>query len=672
MMRRFRDRPLHSKLTVIIMVTCCTALVLGYAALAWRYAVGEQHKLVRHLEIVADVTGANTISALAFDDAAWVRRHLQSLQADPLVVAAAVYDQRGTMFASFQARAAEGADAASTVRVSRALLLDGEPLGSIAVDGDARQLHSALLADALIMSVIVMATGLVSWALATRLQRLVSEPIARLARTMERVATSRDYSQRVEPSGHDEVGMLIGSFNEMLDQIESRDRRSRIAAAQLEHLAHHDALTQLPNRTLFRIRLQQALGEADRQPQRVGVMFVDLDRFKTINDSLGHAVGDLLLQEAAGRISESVRETDVVARLGGDEFAVLLNGIRSASDAARIASKLVEQLARPFRIAEQDLFISASVGICRGSESAKDVETLLKNADAAMYRAKEGGRNDYRFFSTEMSADATESLTMTNGLAHALDNGEFAVHYQPRIELATRRVTGVEALVRWQHPVHGLIPPARFIPVAEASGMIEPIGDWVLATACRQARAWSDAGLGEVQVAVNFSARQFRHADFPEHVASILRRSGLPMQRLEVELTETLMMADHDKTQHVLSALKAMGASLAMDDFGTGYSSLSYLKRFPLDRLKIDQSFVRGLPANQHDLQITKAIVALAKSLNLRLVAEGVETPQQCDVVQQLGCEEAQGYLFGAPMPAADMARFLAAHQCVGDLVTGS
>jgi len=271
MMRRFRDRPLHSKLTVIIMVTCCTALVLGYAALAWRYAVGEQHKLVRHLEIVADVTGANTISALAFDDAAWVRRHLQSLQADPLVVAAAVYDQRGTMFASFQARAAEGADAASTVRVSRALLLDGEPLGSIAVDGDARQLHSALLADALIMSVIVMATGLVSWALATRLQRLVSEPIARLARTMERVATSRDYSQRVEPSGEDEVGMLIGSFNEMLDQIESRDRRSRIAAAQLEHLAHHDALTQLPNRTLFRIRLQQALGEADRQPQRVGV-----------------------------------------------------------------------------------------------------------------------------------------------------------------------------------------------------------------------------------------------------------------------------------------------------------------------------------------------------------------------------------------------------------------
>ena len=424
---------------------------------------------------------------------------------------------------------------------------------------------------------------------------------------------------------------------------------------QLQHQANHDALTGLANRSLLQDRFRETLNRARRHNHRAAVLFLDLDHFKNINDSLGHASGDLLLQAAAQRLKSHVREIDTVARFGGDEFAVLLDTIDDNQDAGAVAQKLIDALAQPFQIKDHHYYISASIGIGCYPQDGGDVDTLLKNADTAMYRAKAEGRNNQQFFSVEMNAQALEKLHMSSSLRLALERKEFLLHYQPRLDLSTGRITGAEALIRWQHPELGLISPARFIPIAEENGLIEPIGEWVLGTACRQMRAWRDAGLPLDRMAVNLSARQFSHPDLLRRIAVILEETGLPARYLEVEVTESMVMRDPEATAGVLAKLKALGIAVSIDDFGTGYSSLSYLKRFPLDFLKIDQSFVRGIPSDADDAAIIAAIIAMAKSLKLKLIAEGVETAAQRDFLTVQGCDEAQGYLFARPVPASEL-----------------
>jgi diguanylate cyclase (GGDEF)-like protein/PAS domain S-box-containing protein len=451
-------------------------------------------------------------------------------------------------------------------------------------------------------------------------------------------------------NGGGEISNYVGVFNDISNLKRYEER--------LQHLAHHDALTGLPNRVLYQDRFREAIGRARRHETGIGVLFVDLDRFKAINDSLGHAVGDLLLQGVAERLIAIIRDTDTVARLGGDEFAILIEDLRDTGDAAVVSQKLLDSLGRPFQLAGHELYISASIGITCYPQDGTDTETLLKNADTAMYRAKSEGRNAYQFFSPDMNAHALENLLMTNNLRLALERNEFVLHYQPRCELRTGRIAGVEALIRWRHPELGMIPPAKFIPLAEETGLIEPIGEWVLETACEQTRAWRDAGATLHRVSVNLSARQFHHPDLADRITAIVRKTGLPAHHVELELTESLLMQNSDATS-ILSRLKAMGIAISIDDFGTGYSSLSYLKRFPLDYLKIDQSFVRGLPASANDAAITAAIIALARSLNLKLVAEGVETPEQRAFLESHGCDEGQGYLFSRPVAAAEITRLL-------------
>jgi diguanylate cyclase (GGDEF)-like protein/PAS domain S-box-containing protein len=435
---------------------------------------------------------------------------------------------------------------------------------------------------------------------------------------------------------------VIGTYEDITER--------KVAEQRIQFLAYYDDLTGLPNRTLLQDRLIKALASARRQKNKVALLFFDLDRFKTINDSLGHSVGDLVLKEVAERLKKWAREQDTVARVGGDEFVIVLTAVKDGADAAVAAERLMNVMTAEFVVQGRSLGISCSVGISIFPEHGAEGETLIKNADAAMYSAKERGCNNFQFFTKDMNANAVERLTLESGLRLALDKKELFLMYQPQIEIATGRIIGLEALLRWQHPELGLVPPDKFIRIAENSGLIMPIGEWVLRTACSQTRKWQDEGLPAVSVAVNVSAVQFRQAGFCELIRRVLHETGLAPQYLELELTENLLLSNEDVMLSVLQELKALGLKLAIDDFGTGYSSLSYLRQFPVGKLKIDRSFIRDIAVNPDDVAITTAIISMAKSLNLKVIAEGVEDEAQMTFLRAHQCDEIQGYYFSKPL----------------------
>ena len=426
---------------------------------------------------------------------------------------------------------------------------------------------------------------------------------------------------------------------------------TRAMALQMTHSAQHDHLTGLPNRMLLNDRVSQAINLAPRHTKKVVVMFLDLDGFKYINDSLGHPVGDKLLLSVGRRLVDCVHGSDTVSRQGGDEFVILLSEVEHSMDAAITARRMLEAVAQPHTIDQHDLHVTTSIGMSVYPDDGEDAETLIKNADTAMYQAKENGRQSYQFFKPAMNARAVERQSIEEMLRRALERSEFALHYQPKINLKTGEMTGAEALIRWTHSTRGPIPPAQFIPVAEESGLILPIGNWVLREACRQGRAWTDAGLRTGTMAVNISSIQFRDESFLDGVFAILDETGLDPNSLELELTESVLMKHVESTACVLDALKRKGVQVAVDDFGTGYSSLSYLRKFPIDSLKIDQSFVRQITTAPDETTIVAAVISMGRSLNLRVVAEGVENQEELAFLQAHQCDEAQGYYFSRPVP---------------------
>jgi diguanylate cyclase (GGDEF)-like protein/PAS domain S-box-containing protein len=436
---------------------------------------------------------------------------------------------------------------------------------------------------------------------------------------------------------------------------------SRAMALEMAHLAQHDFLTGLPNRLLLTERFSHAIGLAQRHKKQVGLLFLDLDNFKHINDSLGHAIGDQLLQSVANRLVARVRANDTVCRQGGDEFVILLDEIGQPQDAAHVAETLRAALDVPHLIGGHELHTSLSIGISIFPDDGTDVDVLMQNADTAMYHAKTSGRNNYQFFRADMNIRAVRRRLVEGSLRRALKQEEFLLHYQPKIDLVSGTMTGAEALIRWQDPEHGLVYPAQFVPIAEQNGLIVPVGRWVLREACRQVQAWLDSGLRAVPVAVNISAVEFRHEAFLDGVALILKETGLAPRYLELELTESILMHDAESSAKVLEALKAMGVQLAIDDFGTGYSSLSYLKRFPIDTLKIDQSFMRDIATNADDATIVDAVIGMGRNLKQRVIAEGVETHEQLAFLQNRQCDVGQGFHFSHPLSAADFARLLVA-----------
>jgi diguanylate cyclase (GGDEF)-like protein/PAS domain S-box-containing protein len=453
---------------------------------------------------------------------------------------------------------------------------------------------------------------------------------------------------------HDREGRATGAV------IIFRDvSAARAMALQIAHSAEHDFLTGLPNRMVLNDRVSQAIIFAPRRLKTIAVLFLDLDGFKHINDSLGHPAGDKLLQSIALRLVSCVRGSDTVSRQGGDEFVVLLSEMEQPEDAAITARRMLQAVAEAHSVDQHDLHITTSIGVSVYPDDGLDAETLIKNADTAMYQAKENGRQSYQFFKPAMNVRAVERQSLEESLRRALERQEFAVHYQPKVNLRTGEITGAEALLRWTHPTRGQISPAKFIPVAEDCGLILPIGKWVLREACRQARAWVDVGLPLANMAVNISAMEFRNENFLQDVFAVLKETGLDPRYLELELTESVLMKHAEATQSILKALRAKGVQLAVDDFGTGYSSLSYLRKFSIDALKIDQSFVRQIATTPQETTIVAAVISMGRSLKLRVVAEGVQTQQELAFLQAHQCDEAQGYFFSRPVPPQQFATLL-------------
>lgn len=485
--------------------------------------------------------------------------------------------------------------------------------------------------------------------------------------TMARRADGVEFPVELTVSDAD----LDGTRQFILIMRDITDRK--LTQDRLSFLANFDSLTGLPNRVLFRDRLGQAMARAKRSSVPMALMFLDLDHFKVINDSLGHDVGDQLLRHVGEvlkgclRVTDSViraggEETFTVSRLGGDEFTVIAEQLGSAEDAALIARRILDALETPIQLLEHELHVSASIGISMVPSDDTDLDGLIRHTDMAMYRAKAMGRGTYAFFSDELSAEVAARLSLENQLRRALERSEFTLYYQPKASLGNGEITGIEALIRWHAPGRGMVPPDRFIRVLEDSGLILPVGAWAIRTACAQLAAWDRMGLPALSLAVNLSARQFRQPYLARFIQDALGDAGIDPQRLEIELTESLLMEDNEATSGVLAALAQMGVRVAMDDFGTGHSSLSYLKRFDIDTLKIDRSFVSELPHDPEDMAIATAIVAMGHSLHMRVVAEGVETLEQADCLRALGCDEMQGYLLSRPMPPESLPGWLAQH----------
>ena len=462
-------------------------------------------------------------------------------------------------------------------------------------------------------------------------------------------------NQQLERRVQERTAELQLSTERLTAEIHQREQME----VELTHSAHHDFLTGLPNRKLLNDRIGQAIALAQRHRNRVAVLFLDLDGFKHVNDSLGHRLGDKLLQSAAQRLVECVRRSDTVSRQGGDEFVVLLSEVERPEDAGMAAMKLLHAMAKPHSIDEHDLHVTTSIGVSVYPDDGLDAETLIKNADTAMYQAKEHEPHNYRFFEPAMNIRAVERQSIEGSLRRALERQEFALHYQPKIDLRTGGIVGAEALLRWTHPGRGPVPPAQFIPVAEDCGLIVPIGHWVLREACRQARVWTDAGLPTTLMAVNISAMEFRNGNFLECIFAILDETGFDPRLLELELTESVLMNNAAATVSILDVLRTKGIRLAVDDFGTGYSSLSYLRKLPIDALKIDQSFVHQLTTTSNDQTIVTAMIHMGRSLGLRVVAEGVETQAELAFLQAHQCDEAQGYFFSRPLGPEQFGKLL-------------
>ncbi len=530
-----------------------------------------------------------------------------------------------------------GGGAPRCARLRAEPALDGVPLLVAGASGDQEELARCLdvgADDALVVPAHERIVGARAHGLIT--SRHAQEAQAELARSVER--------------GRQAFGRSVDALRRSTEAAADTERRKR-------YLETHDALTGLSNRSYFREFARRTLSYARRYGQTLAVLSINLDHFDRVNENLGHAVGDQLLQSVASRLRSCVRGSDIVARLGGDDFAVLLTSLTGPDDAALVARKIQEVVARPHPLAGGEIYVTPSIGVAAFPADGETPDALLRSADVALHRVKEQGRGQVQFYSTELKAASLEGMRLEGLLRDAIERGELSVHFQPQIDVEKRALVGCEALARWTHPEHGAIAPGVFIPIAEGSALIQPIGEWVLREACRQVLAFERTGLGAFPVAVNVSRRQLKERDFAAQVAAILRETRLAPERLELEITENALLEDVEQTLATLRALRALGVGLAIDDFGTGYSSLSVLGQFPANRLKIDQSFVRDIPREPARAAITRAVIAVASELELDVVAEGVETRDERDFLEGLGCRRMQGYLFGRPVPGEEFLR---------------
>ena len=660
--------PIQKKLWLFNLLTSlisgvCAALLLILIVWQVEYAKAEHEGGIK-----AAILAENALPALLFRDVNTAQEVLAGLGRDAQILGARIVEPDGSTFAAFvPKRATRSGMQASTnhFRVSVAMESGGKHLAMLEIESDRSYVVEQILIYTGAVALSTVMVLLIGSFVAVRLQKAITGPLSALATLMKDVSAGGDLSQRATIGNRDELGELSQSFNRMIGQIEQRNSalgvelaERRRAEKRFEHLAHHDQVTGLPNRHFFRKRTTDLLRGGACKEGSMALLFVDLDNFKYVNDTFGHDCGDQLLVLVAGRLSAAVRPHDMVVRFGGDEFVILLESAGDPAQAQYRAEELLEVISRPYRLAGRDFFVTCSIGLAIAPEHAGNFDDLLQKADAAMYVAKANGKNGLRLWEPAISIESSRRFGLDADLRQALERGELALHYQPIVSLASGRVAGMEALMRWRHPVHGFVAPAEFIPITEDNGQILVLGEWALHTAFKQAALWNER-FGPLFVAVNVSGRQFREPGFVALVESIASASGLARNMCELEVTESVVMGHGAEVVGILDELSGHGFSLTLDDFGTGYSSLSYLKRFALDKLKIDRSFVMDLPQDVENMAITEAIVGLAKTLSMRVVAEGIENAAQAAMLCQIGCQYGQGYYFSKPLTVERMTAFI-------------
>lgn len=665
--------PLSHKLNgLVIIVTTVILLLVSLVYYVHQRQTIEQQASIE-LGTLGQIYAQSCTAALAFEDDAGAKKLLQSMGVKNSILAAAILRRDNTVFAYYLAANAapelldsfknagtsQDSNISELFQLSTPMVLDSETIGHLVLTADFRDVRALQKDFVLFLGLLFCVSLLISGLLSMRLQRHLIAPINNLMGTMALVTQNNDVSLRVAATTQDELGQLCQQFNTMLQRIDDQDALLKAQKDGLNFLATHDALTALPNRTLFHDRLQEGIARARRNKSGLAVMFIDLDRFKNINDTLGHDAGDELLKIVAQRIKETVREIDTVARFGGDEFVVMLADIKP-EHLERVAEKLTHAIRQTIKLHQTQVVITPSIGMSTFPPHGDSPELLIKYADLAMYHAKNNGRDGCHRYSSEMAAEIHDRFNMENKLQGALARKELSILYQPQYDLRTRAICGCETLLRWE--TNGeQISPVAFIPIAEESGLIVPIGLWVLNQACLQAKEWQQAGYPVMPVAVNVSARQFFAPGLIDEVQNALSQTALPPAWLEIEITESMVMKDIDKAITIMEQISAMGVGLALDDFGTGYSSLAYLKRFPLNKIKIDRSFVRDLLLNADDKAIAKAVISLSLAMNFRVIAEGIETQAQFDFLRDLNCDQGQGFLMSKPIAAQEFTKLLAA-----------
>ena len=720
----FNDASIKHKLVMIGLMTTGIALLFSTLFLITDEVISFRRSLVKSIEVQAEIVGSNSTAALLFQNRKDAEEILSALRFAPNITDAYIYRNEGEVFAGYQRDDKKGYLRPPPYRgeghyykldrlsLFRHIVIDNRTIGTICIQSDLHELYYHILWYGGTVAIVVVLAFSIVFLLLSKFHHSITRPLLDLVGLMHIVSSDKNYTVRASINNLDETGSLATGFNEMLTQIQARDMELEHHRKQLEdlviqrtadlenineqlqqelserkrieekiaYMAYHDTITNLPNRYLLIDRLHQALSSAKKHNRLLAILFLDLDNFKHINDTLGHNAGDVLLESVAERFVKYLRKTDTiaspgmedvqntVARLGGDEFTILLTDISSIQDAAKVSRRIIDLFAQPFMIGVQEVFVTTSIGISLYPNDGENVETLLKNADTAMYHAKDQGKNQFQFFTAAMNSAALERFALENNLRKALEQSELELYYQPQIDTDSWKIFGVEALVRWKHPAKGLLLPSEFISLAEETGLILPIGEWILHAACKQKKEWQDAGVAALNIIVNMSGVQFKHKKFMEIVAKALTDTRLDPQYLELELTESILMSSAEKTITTLKALKAMGLKLSIDDFGTGYSSLSYLKRFPIDTLKIDCSFVKDITTDPDNKTIVKAIIAMAHSLNLKVIAEGVESMQQMIFLHKQDIHGMQGNLFSPAIPADSLMEFMKDGKKLADL----
>lgn len=686
-----RGASIQKKLIIInLSVTTVALLFAVIMAVAGEY-ISKRDFIMESLQVQAKMVASNTAAAIVFNNKKQAQETLLAFAASSYVHTAIIYDEAGEIFAGYvKNKSGEGeADtAAASVRddktgirdetrkglledsiilndkihIRQKINFENKAIGSLFIQADI----SSLYADILNYLVYTSSVAFLGLALASllllKLRKSITGPLQQLTRLMNSVIQKNDYSLRANNNSNDEIGVLSQGFNKMLAQIQVNDEKLAFelsernrAEKHLDKLAYYDVTTDLPNRHFFHKQLDLSVERAITSKQKMVLLFLDLDNFKIVNDTAGHKTGDLLLKQASSRLSNVIRQNDYICRIGGDEFAIIIENIDGIDDVTIVTKKCIDALSNPFVFDGNKFFIGVSIGVSICPDDTITANELLVNADMAMYEAKIRGKNNFQFFDYEMNIVHSLKYQLESDLRHAIQKNQLELYYQPLVNANNGLLTGVEALMRWHHPEKGTILPNDFIPIAEETGLILPLGKWLIEVACQQGKQLVDAGLEDIIIAINVSGIQIREHGFIDDVTDALKVSGLPPEILEIELTESTLMDDSELIIQKVNELKKLGIHISIDDFGTGFSSMNYLKSFPISKLKIDQSFVSGLPKNNEDIAIVRAIIAMAHGLGIDVIAEGVENMEQAAMLSEYDCDMFQGYYYAKPMPFNEM-----------------